>query len=151
MTYIWNKKTVMNIYIKCLHEVNVSQYKIRYLLNLNKSLSLGWRRRWASLKKSNRRAFRKKNITVMKSIDHHSLVVVPLAVKFAVPQKAGARERVPASRAPHTLLVPEAASDSEQESVCDVPVASRTHCVLIHICNDGQILSWWTFLQLKSL
>lgn len=70
----------------------------------------------------------------------HSLRIVPLAVKFAVPQKAGVPERVPARRAPHTLLVPEAVGDSEQESVCDRPAASGAHWPLVHVCSDGETL-----------
>lgn len=70
--------------------------------------------------------------------DEHSLRIVPLAVKFAVPQKAGVPERVSARRAAHTLLVPEAVGDSEQESVCDRPAASGAHWPLIHICRDGK-------------
>lgn len=72
--------------------------------------------------------------------DEHSLRIVPLAVKFAVPQKAGVPERVPARRAPHTLLVPEAVGDSEQESVCDQAAASGAHWPLIHVCGDGETL-----------
>lgn len=67
----------------------------------------------------------------------YSLGVVPLAVEFAVAQKAGVPERVPARRAPHTRLVPEAAGDAEQESVRDEPVAPGAHCPVVHTCRDG--------------
>lgn len=75
-------------------------------------------------------------------INNNSLSIVPFAVKFAVPQKAGVRERVPARCAPHAVLMPEAVSDSEQESVSDQPMASCTHCPPIHICNARKSFNW---------
>ena len=82
--------------------------------------------------------------------DAHSLGIVPLAVKFSVPQKAGVGQRVSARRASHTLLMPEAVSDSEQESVSNQPVASGTHGPLIHICNDGTSFNYNTFPMIRT-
>lgn len=66
--------------------------------------------------------------------------IVSLAVKFALPQKAGVPERVPARGAPHTALVPESVRHPEQEPVPDPALAPDAQHPVMRICGQEKLL-----------